>query len=97
MKALLLRARLRHRVGAQKLVPLAVRSSGLTFSLLAHLGGRRVLRAERIALAGIAIGVATYYAVGIETSIAEAHDVSGGASFHHRADCLVRESGLLGP
>ena len=68
---------------------------GVTFSLLAHLGGRRVLRAERIALAGIAIGVATYYAVGIETSIAEAHDVSGGASFHHAVARLEPWAALL--
>ena len=55
---------------------------GLTLALLAHLGGERVLRAERIALTGVALGVATYYAVGIETSAVEAHDVAGGATFH---------------
>ena len=55
---------------------------GLTLALLAQLGGERVLRAERIALVGVALGVATYYAVGIETSAVEAHDVAGGATFH---------------
>jgi hypothetical protein len=55
---------------------------GVTFALLAQLGGARVLRVERVALAGIALGVATYYAVGIETSAVEAHDVAGGATFH---------------
>ena len=58
---------------------------GVTLALLAQLGGARVPRAERVALAGIAVGVATYYAVGIETSIAEAHEVAGGATFHERS------------
>jgi cytochrome c oxidase cbb3-type subunit 1 len=55
---------------------------GLALALLAQLGGQRAARAERIAFAGIAVGVATYYAVGIETSVVEAHDVAGGATFH---------------
>ena len=55
---------------------------GLALALLARLGGQPVVRAERVALAGITLGVATYYAVGIETSVVEAHDVARGASFH---------------
>jgi len=55
---------------------------GVTLALLARLGGTRFLRAERVALVGVAIGVATYYAVGIEISAAEAQDVAGGATFH---------------
>ncbi len=55
---------------------------GLTLALLAQLGGVRAPRAERVALAGIGLGVAAYYGVGIETSIAEAHDVASGATFH---------------
>jgi hypothetical protein len=55
---------------------------GLTLALLAQLGGAPVLWAERAALAGVGLGVATYYGVGIETSVAEAHDVAGGATFH---------------
>ncbi len=48
---------------------------GVTLALLARLGGARLLRAESLALAGVALGVATYYAVGIEMSVAEAYDV----------------------
>ena len=55
---------------------------GLALALLARLGGQPVVRAERVALAGITLGVATYYGVGIETSVVEAHDVAHGASFH---------------
>ena len=55
---------------------------GLALALLARLGGQAVVRAERVALAGIAFGVATYYGVGIETSVVEAHDVARGATFH---------------
>ncbi len=55
---------------------------GLALALLARLGGQAVVRAERVALAGIALGVATYYGVGIETSVVEAHDVARGATFH---------------
>jgi cytochrome c oxidase cbb3-type subunit 1 len=55
---------------------------GLTLALLRELGGKPVGRAERVALAGIAFGVATYYGVGVEISIVEAHDVASGASFH---------------
>ena len=55
---------------------------GLALALLARLGGEVGVRAERVAFAGIVVGVATYYAVGIETSVVEAHDVAGGASFH---------------
>ena len=37
---------------------------GLALALLARLGGQPVVRAERVALAGITLGVATYYARG---------------------------------
>ena len=37
---------------------------GLALALLARLGGQAVVRAERVALAGIAFGVATYYGGG---------------------------------
>jgi hypothetical protein len=68
---------------------------GVTLALLAHLGGERVLRAERVALAGVALGVATYYAVGIETSAVEAHDVAGGATFHAAVARLEPWAALL--
>jgi len=51
--------------------------------------------AERIALTGVALGVATYYAVGIETSAVEAHDVAGGATFHAAVTRLEPWVGLL--
>ena len=68
---------------------------GVTLALLAHVGGARVLRAERVALAGVALGVATYYAVGIETSAVEAHDVAGGATFHAAVARLEPWAALL--
>ena len=68
---------------------------GLTLVLLAELGGAPVVRAERAALLGIGIGVATYYGVGIETSIAEAHDVSRGATFHDAVARLEPWAALL--
>ena len=68
---------------------------GLTLALLAQLGGVRMLRAERVALAGVALGVATYYAVGIETSAVEAHDVAGGATFQAAVARLEPWAALL--
>ena len=68
---------------------------GLALALLAQLGGRPVPRAERVALGGIALGVATYYGVGIETSIVEAHDVARGASFHDAVSRLEPWAALL--
>jgi hypothetical protein len=68
---------------------------GLTLGLLAHLGGTRLPRAERIALAGVGIGVATYYAAGIGISAAEAHDVSGGATFREAVARLEPWAALL--
>ena len=68
---------------------------GLALTLLARLGGKPVLRAERVALAGIAIGVITYYGVGIETSVVEAHDVAGGATFHSAVARLEPWTALL--
>ena len=55
---------------------------GLALALLARLGGASLPRAERVALVGIVLGVATYYGVGIETSVVEAHDVAHGSTFH---------------
>jgi hypothetical protein len=68
---------------------------GLTLALLAHLGGNREPRAERLALAGIAIGVAMYYAAGITISAFEAHDVSAGATFRESVATLEPWAGLL--
>ena len=68
---------------------------GVTLALLAQLGGARLPRAERVALTGIAAGVATYYAVGIETSAAEAHEVAGGATFHAAVARLEPWAALL--
>ncbi len=68
---------------------------GLTLGLLAHLGGTRLPRAERIALAGVGIGVATYYAAGIGISAAEAHDVSGGVTFRDAVARLEPWAALL--
>jgi hypothetical protein len=68
---------------------------GLALALLAQLGGRRAPRAERVALAGIAVGVATYYGVGLETSVVEAHDVAGGATFHDAVSRLQPWAALL--
>jgi len=68
---------------------------GVTLALLAHLGGTRVPRAERLALAGIPLGVAVYYAAGIVISAAEAHDVSGGATFKESVARLEPWAGLL--
>ena len=68
---------------------------GLTLALLAQLGGARVVWAERAALAGIGLGVATYYGVGIETSIVEAHDVARGATFHDAVARLEPWAALL--
>src|SRR5512133_3111238 len=68
---------------------------GLSLALLAQLGGEPVVRAERVALFGIAIGVATYYGVGIETSVAEAHNVAHGMTFHHAVARLEPWSALL--
>jgi len=68
---------------------------GLTLALLAQLGGTRVPGAERLALAGVAVGVATYYAAGIEISAAEAHDVSRGATFHDAVARLEPWAALL--
>jgi hypothetical protein len=68
---------------------------GLTLALLAQLGGSPVVRAERAALLGIGLGVATYYGVGIETSIVEAHDVSQGATFHDAVARLEPWAALL--
>jgi cytochrome c oxidase cbb3-type subunit 1 len=68
---------------------------GVTLALLAQLGGSPVARAERAALLGIGFGVATYYGVGLETSIVEAHDVSRGATFHDAVARLEPWSALL--
>jgi hypothetical protein len=68
---------------------------GLTLVLLVQLGGAPVVWAERAALLGIGFGVATYYGVGIETSIAEAHDVSRGATFHDAVARLEPWAALL--
>jgi hypothetical protein len=68
---------------------------GLTLALLAHLGGTRLPGAERLALRGVAIGVATYYAAGIGISVAEAHDVSGGVTFKESVARLEPWAGLL--
>ena len=68
---------------------------GLTLALLAQLGGQPVVWAERVALAGIGLGVATYYGVGIETSIVEAHDVARGATFHDAVARLEPWAALL--
>jgi hypothetical protein len=68
---------------------------GLTLALLAQLGGSPVVRAERAGLLGIGLGVATYYGVGIETSIVEAHDVSRGATFHDAVARLEPWAALL--
>jgi hypothetical protein len=68
---------------------------GLTLALLAQLGGEPAVRAERVALLGIGLGVATYYGVGIETSIAEAHDVAGGATFEGAVSRLEPWAALL--
>jgi cytochrome c oxidase cbb3-type subunit 1 len=66
---------------------------GLTLALLVQLGGAPVAWAERAALLGI--GVATYYGVGIETSVAEAHDVSRGATFQDAVARLEPWAALL--
>ena len=57
---------------------------GLTLALLAQLGGARVLRAERVALAGVAAGSGDATTPsGSRPRAVEAHDVShGGATFH---------------
>src|SRR5512133_23191 len=68
---------------------------GLTLALLAQLGGSPVVSAERVALLGIGLGVATYYGVGIETSVAEAHDVSRGATFQDAVARLEPWAALL--
>jgi cytochrome c oxidase cbb3-type subunit 1 len=68
---------------------------GLTLALLAQLGGSPAVRAERAALLGIGLGVATYYGVGIETSIVEAHDVARGATFHDAVARLEPWAALL--
>jgi hypothetical protein len=68
---------------------------GLTLALLAQLGGAPVVWAERAALIGIGLGVATYYGVGIETSVAEAHDVSRGATFQDAVARLEPWAALL--
>jgi len=68
---------------------------GLTLALLAHLGGTRLPRAERLALAGVAIGVAAYYVVGIGISAVEAHDVAGGVTFEESVARLEPWAGLL--
>jgi hypothetical protein len=68
---------------------------GLTLALLAQLGGARVRRAERLTLAGVSIGVATYYAAGIAMSAIEAHDVSAGASFQDAVARLEPWAALL--
>ena len=61
---------------------LLVMLAGLTLALLTRLGGLRVPKLERLTLLCVPIGVATYYVAGIEIYATEAHDVSGGASFH---------------
>jgi cytochrome c oxidase cbb3-type subunit 1 len=68
---------------------------GLTLALLVQLGGAPVAWAERAALLGIGLGVATYYGVGIETSVAEAHDVSRGATFQDAVARLEPWAALL--
>jgi hypothetical protein len=68
---------------------------GLTLALLAQLGGAPVVWAERAALLGVGLGVATYYGVGIETSVAEAHDVAGGATFQNAVARLEPWAALL--
>jgi cytochrome c oxidase cbb3-type subunit 1 len=68
---------------------------GLALALLARLGGEPVVKAERVAVACIAVGVATYYGAGIETSVAEAHDVAGGATFHEAVARLEPWAALL--
>ncbi len=68
---------------------------GLTLALLAQLGGSPAVRAERAALLGIGLGVGTYYGVGIETSIVEAHDVARGATFHDAVARLEPWAALL--
>jgi hypothetical protein len=68
---------------------------GLALALLARLGGEPVVRAERIAFAGVVVGVATYYGVGIETSVVQAHDVAGGATFHDAVARLEPWTALL--
>jgi len=68
---------------------------GVTLALLAHLGGARLPGAERLALAGVAIGVATYYAAGVGISAAEAHDVSGGVTFKESVARLEPWAALL--
>jgi hypothetical protein len=68
---------------------------GLTFALLARLGGERLPRVERVALVGVSVGVAAYYAVGIETSVVEAHDVTHGSTFHDAVARLEPWTALL--
>jgi hypothetical protein len=55
---------------------------GVALALLTQLGNARSPRAARLALLGVPIGMAAYYVGGIALSAVEAHDVSGGASFH---------------
>src|SRR4029453_13283127 len=68
---------------------------GLTLALLAQLGGAPVAWAERAALVGIGLGLATSQGVGVETSVAEAHGVSGGATFHDAVARLEPWAALL--
>jgi hypothetical protein len=54
---------------------------GTALALMAELGARWRITTARVALVGVAAGMAAYYGAGIAFAAAEAHAVDGGKSF----------------
>jgi hypothetical protein len=74
---------------------LLVMLTGLALALLAALGSGAPPRAERVALAGVSIGMAAYYAAGLGLAAVEAHEVSRGATFQAAVARLEPWAALL--
>jgi hypothetical protein len=55
--------------------------TGLSLAVLERLGGRSVPRRARLAVTGVAAGMAVYYAAGLAFAGVEAHAVAAGGSF----------------
>jgi hypothetical protein len=68
---------------------------GLGLTVLVRLGAPWPSRSSRVALVGISLGMASYYALGVVFAALEAHKVVGGATFEEAVSSLEPWSGLI--